>query len=283
MEPNELERENLAQTLARELKVPKVLMDGAAQAEIALPPGWKLEKIDREQLEANPRRIKTNATATSKDAFADYVCRHQTGNGASTVWCDLDAANGKVKFLALLDDHAAAGAIPGWRSHKTTFDPAFSVEWARWVANNKKPYGQAEFACFLEDNQKDIMGGDTFPDGGQMLAMALDFEAKQDSRFKSAIRTQSGSVRMEFVAADDAGTVQAMSVFERFRIAIPVFRDDAARFPIVARLRYRTRDSKLSFWYELIREDLVFEQSSRELVDYVRTKCDLPFFFGNPG
>ena len=275
--------ENLAQTLSRELKTPQLLQDAADCADVALPPGWQLQKIDREQLAATPRRIKTTATLATKDAFVEYVRRHQTGANASTVWCNLEAEKGKVAFAALLDDHGSGGSAPGWRTHRATFDPPFSVEWSRWLAHNSKQCGQEAFAVFLEDNQKDIMGGEGFPTGAEMLAMALDFQAKQDQSFKSAMRLQSGGIRMEFVSADDGATVQAMQVFERFRIAIPVFRDDKERFPIVARLRYRHPGGKLSFWYELIREDQVFEQSSAALVDHVRTQCGLPFFFGQPG
>lgn len=281
----ETTRENLAQTLKRDLPVPQIL--GAATpadsnvTPVALPEGWKIERIDNEQLLTNPRRTKTVATMLVKDAFIDYVKRHAK-ESLTTVWCWHDPAKGAIDFRALFDDHNPNG-VAGWRDHKALFKPTPSVEWQRWIGKDSAPMTQEDFACFIEDNQQDIHGGEGLPDGGMMLKLALDFHAQQDASFKSAIRTQSGSVRMTFVQADTAQTVQEMQVFERFRIAIPVFRDDTNRYPIVARLRYRAPGGKLSFWYELIRPDLVFEQSSNALIAYVRDGCGLPFFFGNPG
>lgn len=275
-------RENLAQTLAREMKKPETIGEDDDRIELALPPGWKHQTIDLEKYQPHPRRANTTALLTSKDAFCDYVQRHHDPV-ATTVWCQQDPVAGKVSFAALFDDHDPIKTNPGWRAHRATFTPQFSVEWDVWSRNNKQPVEQEAFAVFLEANQADIQGGDGFPTGAQMLAMALDFQAKQDTKFKSALRLQSGSVRMEFITDEDKGTVETMSVFERFQIAIPVFRDDTARYPITARLRYRHPNAKLAFWYELIRADKVFQQSSEALVEYVREKCNLPFFFGNPG
>jgi uncharacterized protein YfdQ (DUF2303 family) len=169
--------------------------------------------------------------------------------------------------------------------HKATHVPEKSVEWATWIskAGFGNAMGQMEFAAFLEENLKDITATDDgMPSGSAMLQMALDFEAKQDMRFKSAVRLQSGGVRMEYVADEDKNTVESMKVFERFQIAVPVLRDDTSRYPITARLRYRQRDGKLAFWYELIRADLVMEHSARALVENIRTRAGLPFFFGSP-
>lgn len=274
-------RENLAQTLAREMKAPSILLAGDSVMEVALPPDWKLQQVDREKFDEHPRRLVTAAVATTKDAFGDYVNRH-SDSATSTVWCSQDPVAGKVSFRALIDDHNPAGA-PSWRGHGAKFDPPFSVEWDSWIRHNKQPVSQEAFAIFLEENQADIAGGNGYPTGADMLAMALDFQAKQEQQFKSAMRLQDGGVRMEYIADADKGTIDSMKVFERFQIAIPVFRDDAVRYPIVARLRYRHPSGKLAFWYELVRPDLMFQKSSDALVDYIREKCGMPFFFGNPG
>jgi hypothetical protein len=169
-----------------------------------------------------------------------------------------------------------------WRDHRATFEPEKSEEWKRWTRANGKPLEQAQFAAWLEENLKDIIPGEGLPTGGEMLALANDFEAKQDMRLKSSIRLQSGGVRLEFVEDEDKGTLAAMRLFEKFQIAVPVFRADEQRYPVTARLRYRPKDGKVTFWYELIRHDLVMEQAARNLVEFIRGKAGMPFFFGNP-
>ena len=73
-----------------------------------------------------------------------------------------------------------------------------------------------------------------------------------------------------------------MQLFERFAIGIPVFWNGDA-YQITARLKYRVRDGKVSFWYELERTDVVFEAAARELIAAVRAGAEVPFFFGTPG
>ena len=119
------------------------------------------------------------------------------------------------------------------------------------------------------------------PTGSQMLEMALTFEANQDMRFKSAIRLQNGGVQMSFVQDDDAQTLQKMQVFDRFSIGCPVFWNGDA-YRIDARLRYRVRDGKLTFWFELIRQDKVLEDATSTLIGQIKEKTGTPFFFGNP-
>ena len=114
-----------------------------------------------------------------------------------------------------------------------------------------------------------------------MLEMALTFEANQDMRFKSAIRLQSGGVTMSFAQDDDAATLQKMQVFDRFTLGFPVFWSGDA-YQVDARLRYRVREGKLTFWFELIRQDKVLEAATQTLIAQIREKTGNPFFFGNP-
>lgn len=277
-------KENIAQTLARELKEPNIVTAlGDAAAVIGLPPGWKAETIDLERYLPQPRRKIAKVTLTEAESFVDYLKRHGSLADA-TIWCATHPSTGKVEFKAILNDHGEEEKDRNWRDHRAYFSPEKSEEWIRWTDWNKKPMEQSAFAAFLEDNLKDISSSsEAMPTGAQMLKMAVDFEAKQDMRFKSAVRLQSGGVRMEYIADEEKNTVEAMSLFERFQIAIPVFRADVARYPITARLRYRTKDGKLVFWYELNRIDLELERAAQAMIETIRSQSGLPFFFGEPG
>lgn len=277
------EMTNIAETLAREMKTPIEIISepGGNVKRLALPPGWKLEERDDDKkLLANPRRKLAHVRLHDADSFVDYTKRHGSMNDC-TIWCEADYKAGRVAFLAILNDHGEDEAKAAWRDHRAHFTPEFSEEWVRWVGQNKKQFTQAEFASFIEDNLKDIAATENSPTGAQMLEMALTFEANQDMRFKSAIRLQNGGVQMSFVQDDDAQTLQKMSVFDRFSLGFPVFWNGDA-YRVDARLRYRVRDGKLSFWFELIRQDKVLEAATQTLIAQIREKTGNPFFFGEP-
>lgn len=277
-------KDNIAETLAREMKAPQIVHDALADkhhAIIALPPGWTATPHDLEKFEAKPRRKIAKVKLTETESFIEYNVRHGNQDSA-TIWCTADFKAGALGFTAIMNDHGAANDAQAWRDHRAIFVPEKSEEWRRWTEKHGHQFGQVQFALYLEENLKDIISSDGMPTGAQMLEMALGFEANQDMRFKSAVRLQSGGVRLEYVEDEDKNTVKAMQMFEKFQIAIPVFRADEARYAITARLRYRVKEGQLVFWFELIRADLVMEQASRALVENIRVKSGLPFFFGSP-
>ncbi|KIP12914.1 hypothetical protein KY49_685 [Burkholderia sp. MSHR3999] len=275
---------NLAETLAREMKQPIDIGSNTAAAvrRIALPPGWTLaEKDESNKLPAPLRKLAT-VRVRDADSFIEYVKRHGSLTD-STVWCQADYTKGQVAFVSIINDHGEDPDKAAWRDHRAHFSPEFSEEWRRWIGKNKQSFTQAEFAAFIEENLKDVANpdGSGFPAGADMLAMALQFEATQDMRFKSAIRLQNGGVNMSFVQDDDDQTLQKMQMFERFAIGIPVFWNGDA-YQVDARLRYRVRDGKLTFHYELIRHDKVLEAASNTVIATIKEKTGNPFFFGDP-
>lgn len=280
---NNNEQINLAETLAREMKQPiEIITEHRGNLRrVALPPDWTLiEKDDDPKLLKEPRRKIAKVRVQDADSFIDYVKRHGSLTN-STIWCVADYKSGKVDFLGILNDHGEDENQAAWRDHRASFTPEFAEEWNRWTGQHKKPFSQIEFAAFIEDNLKDITSHEGSPSGAQMLEMALTFEANQDMRFKSAIRLQNGGVQMSFVQDDDAQTLQKMQVFDRFSIGCQVFWNGDA-YRIDARLRYRVRDGKLAFWFELLRQDKVLEAATQTLIKNIRDKTGNPFFFGQP-
>lgn len=278
--------ENIAETIARELKQPRTIEspEQDSQRHLLLPPGWKREFLDDENLRYSPRRLKAHVTLRDADSFIEYVNHHKPASepDCRTIWCAADWKSGNLVLVAVLDDHAPGRARPSWREHLATYSVLKSAEWERWRAKDRQPFSQVDFAAFIEDGRRDIATVDGLPTGSQMFEMAVNMEANQDVRFKSAIRLQSGGTQLQFIADDDKQTVERMQLFERFAIGIPVlWNGDAYR--IDARLKYRARDAKVTFWYELERADLVFESAAKALISSVREKTGVPFYFGDPG
>lgn len=273
---------NIAETLAKEMKAPSEFRDPVADnlSRVALPPGWQITQFDDEKYRDTPIRKKANVSLTDTPSFIDYIKRHGSLS-TSTTWCNADYSTGKVHFVAIINDHGETEDAPAWRDHKAKHSPRFSEEWKRWAGLDAEPFTQAKFAEFIEENLRDIVSVNNSPTGGQMLEMALCFEANQDMKFKSAIRLQSGGVNMSFIQTDDAQTIEQMKMFDRFTLGIPVFWGDDA-YQIEARLRYRQREGRLTFYYELIRQDKVLEAATQTIIKSIREATGNPFFFGDP-
>jgi uncharacterized protein YfdQ (DUF2303 family) len=272
MELEKLECENIAQTLVRELPRPIVIHETFVQRgdvtgvfHVAVPQGFELKTIDDERLLEHPRRTAGRATLTTATSFIEYVKRH--AKPATVVWCAFDPQRFALAFCAVFDEHGPEAA--GWRSHRAAYTPELSAEWKTWVTMNKQAKPQLEFAEFLERNQLDIASVEGYPSSLDMLRLATEFEASSEKRIRSIGRLQGGGVRLEYVDDDDAQTLTAMQLYEKFAIGIPVFWAGAG-YRIDARLKYRQASAKVSFWYDLIRPDRVHEAAASELIAAVR-------------
>lgn len=269
-------QENIAATVAREARKPFPIP--AETAFIAVPDGWKLQ--DTEEIDEAPRRKKGTVSLDDDTGYIDYIKRHGAAN-TTTIWCDADYEKGLVSYACVLNDHGGHESAQEWRDHIARFAPEKSVEWKRWIDKDAKIMDQFEFATFIENNIADIATAEGFPSGTDMLHVATSLEITQDSSIKSAIRLQSGGVRISYIEDENAETAKFMEVFSQFAIGIPVFRGSDP-YQINARLKYRLNGGKLKFWYELIRADKVMEASARTLTAKIQEQTTFPIFHGNP-
>jgi len=160
MDHDEQTPENVAQTLARVLPDAKIISRqtladiraGDGITHIAVPTGFKLEKVDHADLLPHPRRTIAAAKLTDIDSFLAYVKRHAQPH--SVVWCDFNPQSYALSFQCVIDEHAPDTA--GWRKHSARFEPEMSAEWKVWSVNNSKPKAQIEFAEFIERHEPDI-------------------------------------------------------------------------------------------------------------------------------
>lgn len=264
---------NIAETLARILPDAKIVSttDTATPSlhisHVAVPKGFDLKelRIDLEQHMANPRNTTATAELQDAESFLAYVERHATAG--TMVWCDFDPATFKLGFRAVFDEHVKGTA--GWRRHQAMFTPRASNEWQIWTGRNGKSLPQVEFAEFLERQELDIAAKEGRPTSAEMMQMATNFESSSEKRMRSSQRLQDGSIRLEYIEGEDEKTIQHMKLFERFVIGIPVFWAGPG-YVIEARLKYRTTQGKVSFWYELIRPDRSHEAAAKELIQKVR-------------
>lgn len=246
---------------------------------VAVPDGYKIHDI--ENLLLVPTRKRADVTITDTDSFIFYANKHGEPDTA-TIYADIDAEASRFNLIGVLNDHGAESDEAQWRDHRCTFQPAQAVEWKRWLGKNKVHFTQTDFAAWLEENLPDIASVAGMPSGADILKMALGFEANSDKKLRSKVNLQDGGVQFEFVDDATLETRTTMRAFERFTLGLPVFDGSASAYPLEARLKYREKDSKLTFWYELIRPDRIFKTAVADELRRIKVETGLLVVSGTP-
>lgn len=271
-----------------EINAETILDAGAARAQpvfihegipyVTVPEDYELR--DLESLLPAPARKRAAVVVTDSDSFIFYTKKHGSLDDC-TIYAAIDSERSYFNLVAVINDHGADKAQ--WRDHRCTFEPKQAVEWKRWLSKNKQQFNQADFATWLEDNLPDIASVPGMPSGTDILAMALGFEANADKRLRSKINLQNGGVQFEFVEDEDKDTRTRMEVFQRFTLGLPVFDGSTSAYPLEARLKYREKDGKVTFWYELIRPDRVFKTAVMDELARIKDGTGFPIIAGLPG
>lgn len=205
-------------------------------------------------------------------SFCEYFLKFSDEH--SRVFADETAS----KILAILDYHGAGENAPRWCAHRIELTLRKSEEWKLWTGNNGKQLEQDKFATFLEDNAPDVIK----PHGATMIEVARDLSAKTDVEFGSAIRLQNGSVQFKYTETVKGtfGNAQ-LDVPEKFVVAIPVY-VGTERVEMTARMRYRINGGKLTFWYDLLRADVVEREAFLAVYREIAAKLGVTIINGAP-
>ncbi|ANN78929.1 DUF2303 family protein [Bordetella flabilis] len=281
---------NIAETAARLAQRPEEIAETDFGRLFAVPHGYRLETdVALAALAATPPRKRGTVQLRTVDSFVQYVLQHKEPQ--TQIYVKVDAANAATPLIvtAVFNDHefGAPDTSPGWQDFRAVFTPAASPEWKTWMGKNGEKMSQVEFASFIEDNIHCFAGSDTdggagFPTGGEMLQMALAFEASSDKRIRSNVRLQSGGIQLEYTDKDDDATVTRMQAFERFRLGLaPFWRGDA--YPLEAKLRYRQASGTLALWYDLVRPDRLVDHAVDEVLAQIGEKTGITPLFGTLG
>jgi uncharacterized protein YfdQ (DUF2303 family) len=248
-------------------------------AYVAVPEGYKIHSL--ESLLPVPARKRAEVTTTDTDSFIFYVKKHGAAE-TTAIYADIDAEKSRFNLVGVLNDHGPKYTEAQWRDHLCTFSPALSVEWKRWIGKDKIIFSQSDFATWLEDNLPDIAVVPGMPSGSDILKMALGFEANAEKRLRSKINLQNGGVQFEFVEDEDKDTRTKMRVFERFTLGLHVFDGSDSAYQLDARMKYREKDSKVTFWYELIRPDRIFKAAVIDELARIKEETGFHVVSGNP-
>lgn len=276
--------ENAALLAAGAALADPVTISEGAKPFVTVPDGFKVRDI--EDLLVAPVRKRGSVALLDSVSFSQYLSKHLQHDG-TVLYANVDFDLSKCDIVAIINDHKAYA--PQWRDHLALYSPKLSREWRTWLGHDRKMFTQSEFATFIEDNLPDLASQPGLPTAGEMLQMALSFEANHTKTFKKTIDLQAGGVALEFVDKADTETTTKMDLFKRFAIGIPVFDATHASaatevgYPIESRLKFRQKDTGLVFWYELIRPDRVFRQAVNDEFESITLATGLSILRGTPG
>jgi uncharacterized protein YfdQ (DUF2303 family) len=234
---------------------------------VIVPNGYKLEDLER--FKKAPFAIAAIVTLQTLDGLITYVEKFK-GNGTAIF---IGQTTGQTTAVLDYDEPAA----PAWRRHWAKFNPAFTVEWKRWIEKNEIWQDQRTFAEFIENNVADI----TKPSGADMLEIASTLEAKTAVEFKSGVRLDNGTHRLTFAAETvaKAGDKGALEIPQQFELALEPFIGGDA-YPLTARFRYKITDGKLTLRYQLVNPHKVLESAVADIITKIGTGTGITPFIG---
>lgn len=236
---------------------------------VVVPDSYEAISLDR--FFDRPRLTTANVVCSTVDSFIAYV-KAWKGHAQGDPLAFADEAAGKVACVLDYD----APEKPSHRTHKCSLALELTPEWQTWMGQNGKPFGQMEFARFLENNLLDVVT----PDGATLLEMAASLEVKKGVQFLSAVRLQDGLRQFSYQETGETAAKGALKLPEVFVLGLAPWKG-CEPYRMEARLRYRISDEKgLSLWYDLVRPHLILRDAFRSILETVREKSGVTVLEG---
>ncbi|MCL2777745.1 MAG: YfdQ family protein [Polyangiaceae bacterium] len=266
---------------------------------IVLSEGLRIESMKEffDEYLAKPERRKGTANFDDLDSFIAHAKRF--ADTGSAIFADRGLLR-TPRLTSVIDYHWAGhekDTDPRFGGHRGIYSFPLSTEWTAWKEADGKALDQAAFASFLEDRLLDVVGDPsnasssakafadalnvTFAPAWRLLELSRGLSVRVGSSVRNAQNLQTGEVQVNFVTEHQDETGGPLKVPSAFIVAIPVFRQ-GDKYEIPARLRYRIKDGKISWFYELHGVDKVFDHAFREACTKAQTETNLPLFFGTP-
>jgi uncharacterized protein YfdQ (DUF2303 family) len=240
-----------------------------------------------------PERREGTATLTELESFIALVKRFADEDSALFA----DRSETAPSLTAVLNYHEATSeGAPRFGDHRARYDFPLSDEWKAWTAANGKAMSQADFAAFLEDRIVDVTDPISaletskkvmeallcsFASPSRLLDLARGLTVRVNSVVASQQNLKNGESVMRFETQHQDERGAPLEVPGAFLVTIPVFRGNDA-YQLAARLRYRVKEGRVTFWYELYRATETFDHAFTEACKRASSETELPLYMGKP-
>lgn len=263
----------------------------------SVPKGRTLVSVKKLLDEYLPRPERIVGTAALRDEASFIAHVNEFKQPTTRIFCEPAAS--PPTLTAVYDYHAVEKNTrqqPHWCAHRAVWPIAMSKEWLAWTKRAGTSMNSSEFAEFVEQRVPDVYWGDERSDYTNALIQNLDLRLASpssliglsrnlavnvDTQVRQAQTLSSGEIAITYVENHRDGEGQPIRVPNAFLIAIPVVQGGPT-YQILARLRYRVAVGKISWAYDLHRQDLAFDNAIKEIGERVQDETDCTVFLGSP-
>lgn len=251
--------------------------------------GFVLQSLEpfRNELRGAPKRIEGVAAVGTLESFIALVNRHK--DESSAVFGDF----GAPALTAVIDYHKTDHA-PRFGRHRVRYGFPLSEEWKAWSAQNGKPMGQGEWAAFVEDRIADLAAPldqerstyetlfkTVIATPADLVTLARGLSIAVEARVVDARVLQSGESQLVFEETHKNALGEKLIVPGLFVVRCPLF-VGAEPSRLLARLRYRAKEGRISWFYQLYRADEAVREALRAALDRAGAETGLPAYEATP-
>lgn len=234
-----------------------------------------------------PRRIEQTVTLLDAGSFAEYVNEFKTG--ATRIFVNVTEKD--AAFTAIIDYHKSFlgdVGLPDYCRHVARFTTLPTPEWQTWLAANRKPMNQVEFATWLEDNLPLFVSpaDSDAPSGADLLELVRTLHGHQSARFNTALRLNTGAYSVNY---DEDVEIKGTCTTKGGSIELPpqivagikVFAGTDA-YEVRARLKSRISERRLALHFETISLHVIVRESIMAVIKQVATETKITPLLGIP-
>lgn len=288
----------------RKASVDSIDIGGGETGIIERRPNGTVDVIDSDAFDSwreKPLFLGAMPTITDLSSLISYTNRFKDGD--SVIFANDERKSPAI--AAVLDYHHSGEDLASARArhqrHVATFPVPLSDEWKAWHDNNGEALSMPEFARFLEDHIVDVMqvgmvtlnkeqesfittlgGTKRVAEPAKLMELATGLQVFEEGEVQQATKLQSGESQLTVANRHTDGQGADLIIPSTFIIAIPVFRNGDL-YQIIVRLRYRKTGQGIMFFYELWRDDRVFDHAFDEAIERVGSETSLPVYRGVAG
>lgn len=240
---------------------------------VAVPPGWRVEKIDITDQLPVPARSTGTIEVYDAASFLAALAQRAYSDRPPVAYAD----ENRQALVAVLDDDQRDD--PGWRGYRVELALRPTREWLEWKQHSGQSRRQEPFAEFIEEHARDFRT----PTAADMLELASTVEGTKSATFKAGVRLKDGARQVGWAETVDAraGQTGQLEIPDRFLIGIRPF-IGAQLFEVEAWLRFRIADGHLNLVYKLDRPDLVEKAVFDDVVGEVAAAAGAPTILRGP-
>jgi uncharacterized protein YfdQ (DUF2303 family) len=263
---------------------------------LVVPAGLEVHSVKKHLDEYLDRPERRKGTAKLYDLASFVAHAKRFASPESVLFADNNMKS--PSLMSVLDYHKAGyEGDPQFGQHRGHYAFPLSDEWKAWMEKNREPMSQQDFAEFLENRISDVLAhtgelneklqqfadllGGTFASPSKLVELSRGLAINEGTKVHQAVNLGSGEATVQYVSEHQDGAGNKLVVPNLFMIAIPVFVAGPI-YQMAVRLRYRVRNGGITWFYELYREDKVFEHAFEEACDHAETETSLPLFVGAP-